>query len=563
MNGALLVAISAIILFAAYRIYGKYLEKSWGVDPERETPAYEVNDGIDYVPAKKTVLFGHQFSSIAGAGPINGPIIGAMFGWVPVILWVLIGGIFIGALQDFASMYASVRSKGKSIGYIFEQYVGKSGKTLFLIFIWLFCILVIAAFADVVAATFNGFTETAGELNRPNGSTASTSILFIAVALLFALFNNKLKPSALMTSICAIVLVVTCIILGLNFPVFLPKGTWSYLVFGYIFVASVLPVWLLLQPRDYLSAYLLIAMILASFVGIAVARPTMNLPAFNGFIANDLPLFPMLFVVIACGAVSGFHSLVSTGTASKQISNERDMKFVSFGAMLFESLLAVIALVAVGALYTNNAIPQGAPPVVFAQALTGFLDKIGVPSNASFTLITLAISAFALTSLDTVARIGRLAFQELFSSDSDGEQKTTLLSKLSKFLGNKYVATTITLLIGYTLSIGGYMSIWPLFGSSNQLLAALTLITAAVYLKNTGKKGSMLYIPMLFMLVVTLAALGITLFKLVNKLVSPVPFSIYNDGIQLIFAVLLTGLAIIVAWQGISKLREPQKVSIS
>jgi len=556
MNGALLVAISALILLAAYIVYGKYLEIAWGIDTKRETPAHELNDGVDYVPAKKTVLFGHQFSSIAGAGPINGPIIGAMFGWVPVILWVLLGGIFIGALQDFASMYASVRSKGKSIGYIFEQYIGKSGKTLFLTFIWLFCILVIAAFADVVAATFNGFTETAGEFNRPNGSTASTSILFIAAALVFALFNNKLKPSALTTSMCAIILVAACIALGLNFPVFFSKSTWSYLVFGYIFIASILPVWLLLQPRDYLSAYLLIAMILASFIGIAVARPTMNLPAFNGFIVNDLPLFPMLFVVIACGAVSGFHSLVSTGTASKQISNERDMKFVSFGAMLFESLLAVIALVAVGALYTNNAMPQGTPPVVFAQALTGFLDKLGVPSNASFTLITLAISAFALTSLDTVARIGRLAFQELFSSD--GEQK----SLMSKFLGNKYIATTITLLIGYTLSIGGYMSIWPLFGSSNQLLAALTLITAAVYLKNKGKKGSMLYIPMLFMLVVTLSALVITLYQLVNRLASPAPFSIHNDGIQLIFAVLLTGLAIIVAWQGITKLREPRKSSV-
>jgi carbon starvation protein len=557
MNGALLVAISALILFAAYHVYGKYLEKSWGIDPKRTTPAHEVNDGVDYVPAKKSVIFGHQFSSIAGAGPINGPIIAAMFGWVPVILWILIGGIFIGALQDFVSMYASVRSKGKSIGYIIERYIGVSGKTLFLIFVWLFCILVIAAFADVVAATFNGFTEIAGELNRPNGSTASTSILFIVAALVFALFNSKLKPSALMTSTCAIILVVACIALGLSFPIFLPKSTWSYLVFGYIFIASVLPVWLLLQPRDYLSAYLLIAMILASFVGIAAARPAMNLPAFNGFVANDLPLFPMIFVVIACGAVSGFHSLVSTGTASKQISNERDMKFVSFGAMLFESLLAVIALVAVGALYTNNTMPHDTPPVIFAQALTGFLNKIGVPSNASFTLITLSISAFAMTSLDTVARIGRLAFQELFSSN--GEQKTIC----SKFLGNKYIATIITLLIGYTLSTGGYMNIWPLFGSSNQLLAALTLITAAVYLKKTGKKGSMLYIPMIFMLVVTLTALGITLYKLMNKLVSAAPFSIYNDGIQLVFAVLLTGLAVIVAWQGIANLRKPKKSSLA
>jgi carbon starvation protein len=503
-----------------------------------------MGDGVDYVPAKKSVIFGHQFASIAGAGPINGPIIAAMFGWVPAILWILIGGIFIGALQDFASMYVSVRNQGKSIGYVIERHIGKSGKTIFLTFTWLFCILVIAAFADVVAATFDGFTA-AGGPNASNGSTASTSSLFIAAALVFSFLCRRLKPSAALMGALAVALVASAMALGLWCPIFLSKGTWSFIVFGYIFAASVLPVWLLLQPRDYLNAYLLVAMMAAAFLGIIVARPAMNLPAFTAFSVDGFSLFPMLFVIIACGAVSGFHSMVSTGTASKQISSETDMKFVSFGAMLLESLLAVVALVAVGALYTGSSTGE-APPVLFARALGGFLANVGIPPETSFTLITLAISAFALTSLDTVARVGRMVFQELFWSGKS--------SPLAKLLRNKYVATAATLVVGYLLSIGGYLSIWPLFGSANQLLAALTLIAIAVYMKNTGKKGYAFYAPMVFMLVVTLAALGVTVSKLVAKLASHAVFTVHGDGMQLLFAMLLTGLALVVAWQGFSKL---------
>lgn len=555
MSGLLILAFAGAVLVAAYFTYGGYLERVWGVDPDKKTPAYEMMDGVDYVPARKSVIFGHQFASIAGAGPINGPIIAAMFGWVPVLLWVLIGGVFIGAVQDYASMYASVRNKGKTIGYIIEQYVGKSGKVLFLLFVWLFCILVIAAFADIVAATFNGIAPD-GNLRPANGSAASTSMLFIAAAMLFAFVVDKTRASGALTIVYAIVLLVACITFGLWQPVFLAKTTWSYIVFAYIFAASVMPVWMLLQPRDYLNSYLLLAMMAAAVVGIAFAQPQVNLPAFTAFEVKGMSMFPMLFVIIACGAVSGFHSLVSSGTASKQVANEKDMKFIAYGSMLFECFLAVIALVAVGALY-NNGLPQGTPPVVFANALAGFLNSVNMPSEISFTLITLAISAFALTSLDSVARIGRLAFQELFV----GEEAPT--SPLAKFFGDKYVATFLTLLVSYLLSLGGYMNIWPLFGSANQLLAALAFIAIAVYLKKAGKKGSMLYIPMVFMLLVTLSALGISILKLFAKFASDSPFMLLSDGLQLFFALLLTGLALVVAWQGMVALARTPSISSS
>ena len=545
MSGILIVIFAGFFLLGAYFLYGGYLERIWGVDPKRRTPAHEMRDGVDYVPGRKSVIFGHQFASIAGAGPINGPIIAAMFGWVPVLLWVLIGGVFVGAVQDYASLYASVRNKGRTIGYIIEQHIGMVGKVLFLVFVWLFCILVIAAFADIVAVTFNGYLAN-GELNKAYASTAATSMLFIVAALIFSIVVNKINPSGAATGVIAIVLLIACIGLGLNFPIYFSKGTWTCIVFAYIFAASVMPVWVLLQPRDYLNSYLLLGMMLAAVIGIFFARPTVNLPAFAGFAVNGFSLFPMLFVIIACGAVSGFHSLVSSGTASKQVSNEKDMRFISYGAMLFESFLAVLALIAVGSLYTNNAMPVGVPPVVFANALSGFLLKVGVSQDISFTLITLAISAFALTSLDSVARVGRLAFQELFSSDDSQ-------TFMSGILGNKYIATTLTLVMGYLLSQGGYLNIWPLFGSSNQLLAALALIAVAVFLKRTGKQGAMLYIPMGFMLLVTMSALGITIMKLFRK-IGAASFSMFSDGMQLIFALLLTALAVIVAWQGIARL---------
>jgi carbon starvation protein len=554
-----MLLIAAAVLLAAYLIYGRWLAKKWGIDPQKKTPAYELEDGVDYVPTKPGVVFGHEFASIAGAGPINGPIQAAMFGWLPVLLWILIGGVFFGAVQDFAALYASVKNKGKTIGYIIETYIGKTGKRLFLLFVWLFSILVVAAFADIVAGTFGGFNAEGAQVVA-NGSVATTSILFIAAAVILGVFIRKFKPSGLVSGAVAVVMLVLCVTTGVFAPVFVSKNIWLYIVFLYIFIASVTPVWALLQPRDYLNSFLLVAMIAAAFIGVVLSAPSINLPAFTAFAivgANGSVsyLFPILFVTVACGAVSGFHSLVASGTASKQIENERHMLPISFGAMLVESLLAVLALIAVGSLAVNGKVPAGTPPQIFASAIAGFLTKLGLPENIIFTLITLSVSAFALTSLDSVARVGRLAFQELFTEDlAEGQKPLGVMA----FLANKYLATVATLILGYLLAILGYANIWPLFGSANQLLAALALISCSVFLKKTNRQGVTLWAPMFIMLAVTFTALVFTIQAKGSKLFDGT-FNTGTDFLQLVFAILLLALGIMVAVQGVMKLAEKEK----
>ncbi|MBQ1317591.1 MAG: carbon starvation protein A, partial [Lachnospiraceae bacterium] len=404
MNGLIMMLIAIVVLGGGYLFYGRWLAKTWGIDPKAKTPAYELRDGVDYEPADTRVVFGHQFASIAGAGPINGPIQAAVFGWVPVLLWVLIGGVFFGAVQDFSAMYASVKNKGRTIGYIIEEYIGKLGKKLFLLFCWLFCILVVAAFADVVAGTFNGFTADGAKIPA-NGSVATTSMLFILEAVALGVLLRFSKLNKWVNTFIAIALLVGGIAAGLACPVYLPAGTWHVIVFIYILIASVVPVWALLQPRDYLNSYLLVFMILAAVIGIVVTNPSINLPAFTSFTVEGTGnMFPILFVTIACGAVSGFHSLVSSGTASKQIKNEKNMLPVSFGAMLLESMLAVIALIAVASFASGEAAAAGynTPAQIFAGGVANFLAKIGLPHAVIFTLVNLAVSAFALTSLDSV-----------------------------------------------------------------------------------------------------------------------------------------------------------------
>lgn len=553
MSGILMMAIAIVVLGGAYLLYGRYLANKWGIDPNAKTPAYELEDGVDYVPADTNVVFGHQFASIAGAGPINGPIQAAMFGWLPVLLWILIGGVFFGAVQDFASMYASVKNKGRTIGYIIEEYIGKLGKKLFLAFCWLFCILVIAAFADVVAGTFNGFALNdageAAEKIQANGAVAMTSMLFILEAVGLGFIIKYCKLNKWVNTGIAILMLVAAVAIGLNAPVFLSRGIWHLIIFAYICIACVVPVWALLQPRDYLNSYLLIFMIVAAVIGIFIANPQCNLNAFNGFTVNGQYLFPILFVTIACGAVSGFHSLVSSGTASKQIKNEKNMLPVSFGAMLMESMLAVIALIAVASFASGEAAAQGlkTQPQIFAGAIANFLTAAGLPYSLVFTLINLAVSAFALTSLDSVARIGRLSFQEFFQEDDPAKA-----SPISKVMTNKYFATVITLVLAYLLAKVGYAEIWPLFGSANQLLSALALIACAVFLKKTNRQGVMLWVPMFFMLVVTFSALGMTIVKLVNAFAAG--GLTVGTFLQLVFAVLLLILGVIVAGAGIRKL---------
>ena len=550
MSGVLMMVIAIIVLGGGYLLYGRWLAKTWGIDPNAKTPAYELQDGVDYEPADTAIVFGHQFASIAGAGPINGPIQAAVFGWVPVLLWVLIGGLFFGAVQDFSAMYASVKNKGRTIGYVIEAYIGKIGKKLFLLFCWLFCILVVAAFADVVAGTFNGFNADGGQI-ASNGSVATTSMLFILEAIALGMVLRFSKLNKWINTAIAIVLLIVGVAIGLKAPIFIGTSTWHIIVFVYILIASVVPVWALLQPRDYLNSYLLVFMIVASVVGVLLTNPSINLPAFTSFYVEGTGnLFPILFVTIACGAVSGFHSLVSSGTSSKQIKNEKNMLPISFGAMLMESMLAVIALIAVASFATGAAAEAGytTPAQIFAGGVANFLSEIGLPHNVVFTLINLAVSAFALTSLDSVARIGRLSFQELFLDASIDDDN---MEGWRKILTNKYFATVITLILAYLLAKAGYKNIWPLFGSANQLLSALSLIACAVFFKKTKRKGWMLWVPMIVMLAVTLTAL---IQKIIALIGNPTPGNI----LQLAFAVALFVLGVIVALLGLKRLAEKE-----
>lgn len=566
MNGLMMAAIGVIVLTGAYFTYGKYLSNLWGIDPDAKTPAEELQDGVDYVPTDTQVVFGHQFASIAGAGPINGPILAAVYGWGPVLLWILIGGIFFGAVQDFAAMYASVKNKGRTIGHIIEVYIGRMGKKLFLLFTWLFCILVTAAFVDVVANTFVSTTGVEAT-DHANGAVAATSCLFIVEAVALGLFLKYCKKTnkTLNTAI-AIMLLVIGVAVGLNFPLLgISAEIWHIAVFLYVLVASVAPVWALLQPRDYLNSYLLLFMIGSAVLGILVANPTMNLPAFTSFHVEGMgSMFPILFVTIACGAVSGFHSLISSGTSSKQIRSEKDMLPVSFGAMLLECMLAIIALIAVGSFqngYTGaKELGFTTPSLVFSAAVAGFLEELGAPYEVIFTLINLAVSAFALTSLDSVARIGRLSFQEFFM---DSEKEEANFEPWRKLCTNKFFATGITLILAYILAKAGYQNIWPLFGSANQLLSALALIACAVYFKRTNRKGFMLWIPMVIMLIVTLTSLFMTITSLLTGIMQQTTSNMGGDLLQLSFAISLTALGIVVAYQGLVKLKAPVEDTVS
>lgn len=553
MNGLVIVLIGIVVLFAGYLFYGRWLAKKWGLDPKAETPAVKYEDGEDYVPSSKFTVFAHQFSSIAGAGPVTGPILASVFGWVPVLLWLLIGGLFFGAVQDFGALYASVKNEGKSMGMIIEKYIGKAGRKLFMLFCWLFTLLVIAAFTDMVAGTFvgKGVVDMAKETSYANASAASISMLFIVAAIVFGVIQKHVKNmNEGVRAVIAIALLVGMFALGMHLPWYATKTAWIYIVMAYLFLASVMPMWLLMQPRDYMTTFMLLGMIIGAVVGVVVAHPTMQLNAYNGFNVGGNYLFPTLFVTIACGAVSGFHSLVSSGTSSKTIRNEKDMPMVGYGAMIVESLLGIIALVVVGAVTVNGTKPDGTPFAIFSSGVAGFLEKLGLPVQLATVFMTMCVSALALTSLDSVARIGRMSFQELFLGDTTDTSKMPVWQKI---LTNKYFATVVTLFFGYLLTLGGYTNVWPLFGSANQLLAALVLIALAVFLKTTGRTGWTLYAPMFIMLAVTFTALVQKTIALVKNIAGG-NATMLVDGLQFIVAILLMVLGVLVAFSCLKKL---------
>jgi carbon starvation protein len=539
MSGLAVVVFAIVVFICAYCFYGRWLVKTWGIDPDAKTPAYRFEDGKDFTPASKFTVFAHQFSSITGAGPVTGPIIAAAFGWVPALLWLLIGGVFFGAVQDFTALYASVKNDGKSMGKIIEKYVGKLGGRMFLMFCWLFSLLVIAAFSDIMASTFNGFAKDGSQL-VPNAAAASISVIYIFVSMIFGLLVRKFKITGATELVLGIICMVAMIAAGIANPMFASRTTWLYMTYGYCFIASILPMWLLIQPRDYLSVFLLLGMILAGVVGIIVGNPTLNMPAFVGFNVGNKPLFPILFITIACGAVSGFHSLVSSGTSSKTVSNEKDMLTIGYGSMLIESTLGVVSLVIACSVAVNGALPKATPFAIFGSAIGGYFTMFGIPKLISTCIVTMCVSALAMTTIDAVTRIGRMSLQEMLSPEEGQE-----LTGWKKVVSNTYVATIVTLVPSYLLCLGGYLNIWPLFGAANQLLASLVLIGLTVFLRTTGRKGWMLYFPMIFMFCATMSALVMSVYGIFGKMMAG-KFVVLVDGLQLVVALCLMILAIMV-----------------
>ena len=575
MNGIAVLVIGIAILVVAYLTYGKWLAKQWGIDPSRETPSHTEEDGVDYVPAKAPVLMGHHFSSIAGAGPINGPIQAAVFGWVPVLLWVLIGGIFFGAVHDFGALFASIRHKGQSIGEVIADTMGSKAKKLFIIFSYLTLILVVAAFGSIVANTFMATYTESGAVDyaasAANATTAMISILFILIAIAFGFLVYRRNAGLGLSTIIGVAAIVICMAIGLNWhPIYLSNKAWMIIVGIYILAASVAPVWILLQPRDYLSSFLLYFMMIVAVVGIIGCGLTggahMDIPAFTGFVDTVAPtgsslgyMFPALFVTIACGAISGFHSLVGSGTTAKQLNNEKDAQPIAYGGMLIECALAIISLCAVGYIWANYASGETVTPtVVFATGISKMLGSIpglAGTEKIAYTLLVLTVSVFCLTSLDTATRLARYMFQEFWLEPGQTYKDVTGYKKV---LTNPFVATLITVVLGIGLGLTGYANIWPLFGASNQLLAALGLLAVATWLGKAGKNNKMFLFPMEFMLIVTLTSLFFTLKSNFAGIAAGVE-GVTWCYVRAILAALLMILAVILAVDGIKTMANQKK----
>lgn len=570
MNAVVILLIGMAVLIVGYLTYGRWLAKEWGIDETRTTPAHELEDGMDYCPAKAPVLLGHHFSSIAGAGPINGPIQAAVFGWVPVLLWVLVGGIFIGAVHDFGALFASIRHKGQSIGEVIADSMGVKAKRLFLIFSYLTLILVVAAFASIVANTFMATYDESGALDlaksASNASTAMISILFILIAIVFGFLVYRRNAPLGVSTILGVLAIVICMVIGLNWhPLYLSQKTWMIIVGIYIAVASVTPVWILLQPRDYLSSFLLYFMMAVAIIGILGAgimgQGSLDIPAFTGFVDSAQygsgvslgMLFPALFITIACGAISGFHSLVGSGTTAKQLDNEKDARPIAYGGMLIECALAVISLCAVGYIWKEY-VPGGitTPTAVFATGISRMCATLPFLKGAEsviYSMLILAVSAFCLTSLDTATRLARYMFQEFWLEPGQTYEDA---KGIKKVLTNPYAATIITVVAGVALGMTGYAKIWPLFGAANQLLAALGLIAVATWLGKVGKNNKMFLIPMAFMLVVTIVSLIQTIIAKVGAIQAGTDFG-WNIALVAL-AILLVVLAIVLAIDGVKSL---------
>ncbi len=568
MNSLVLLLICVAILVIGYIVYGGWLCKQWGVGEEnKETPAHTMEDGVDYVPAKAPILMGHHFSSIAGAGPITGPIGAAIFGWLPVTLWILVGGIFFGGVHDFGALFASVRNKGMSIGEIISANMSKRAKSLFIIFSYLTLILVVAAFASIVATTFGAVYDESGAVDMVKSETpasvAMISLLFIVIAIVFGFCVYRRNMPMGIASVIGVLAIVAVMAIGMNFhPFYLSTKTWMWIVGIYIAIASVTPVWILLQPRDYLSSFLLYAMLAVAVFGVIVAHPTFDssFPAFGGFAVDNgngtQYLFPVLFTTVACGAISGFHSLVSSGTTSKQLDKETDAKPIAYGGMLLECVLAVLTLCAIGYAYKWNATnPDNAlvgATAIFGGGIAHMIDDI-IPGSYSIlnSLLVLTYSAFCLTSLDTATRLARFMFQEFWLEP--GQTTKDVKGGFKKLMVNPYFATILTVVLGILLGMTGYAKIWGLFGAANQLLAGIGLLAVATWLGNAGKNNRMFLIPMAFMIVVTISSLAITIKNQIGMIAAG--GADWGPYAQTIFGILLIVLAVVLVIEGVQTLK--------
>ena len=554
MTAILIILAAIVLLVLGYIYYGSWLAKEWGIDPKRKTPAVELEDGVDYVAAKPAVLMGHHFSSIAGAGPINGPIQASVFGWLPVFLWCVIGGIFFGGLQDFGSLFASVRHGGKSVGEIIEDSMGDKAKKLFIVFALLVLILVIASFVNVVAGTFAS-TNPLGFTGQPTGNetTAIVSLLFVALAIVYGIVTNRFGVKILPATIGGIVCIILMLVLGLNTGFAMGRTAWIVVIGAYITIASLVPVWILLQPRDYLSSFLLYAMMIVALVGIFFSAfsgtATFEIPMFTGWKTSIGTLFPALFITVACGACSGFHSLISTGTSSKQLANEADAKPIGYGSMLIESALGIISLIAVGMVFnTYTSGGFGSPAAAFAAGIaTMFGTETSAVYGTVYALLTLAVSVFALTSLDTGTRLSRFMFSELFLKEGEASYKDA--TGIRKVLTYPLTGTLIMVGIGCVLGGLSLSQIWGLFGAANQLLAGIALMAVAAWLGNVGKNNKMFFIPMAFMLIATITSLCMTVITKIKTVAGGA--AAWGDWFQMLFAAAMVVLAVILVIQGV------------
>lgn len=572
MNGVVLMVVAAAVLAAGYLGYGRWLASKWGVDREALTPACRMEDGKNFSPASAFTVFSHQFSSICGAGPVTGTIVAMAFGWLPVVLWVLVGGIFFGAVHDFGALYASMKNNGKSLAQLIEKYIGRTGRRLFLLFCWLFCLIVIAAFTSMVAGTFKFTPDAAGAVDFAKsyaaGCAGTISILFTFVAMAFGWACRKFNLAGVKQFATGVVLMVAMFAVGMQFPVYLDLNGWIAVVMVYLVFAGAMPIQTLKQPRDYLTSIMMIVMIVCAVLGIVVlgakGQATITAPVFTGFTSASGMMFPVLFVSVACGALSGFHSLVSSGTSSKMVENEADAVKVGYGAMVVESFVGILAIIIAGIMFSDmNTAGTGAlnggvastPFAIFATGIARGMQAFGIDGTVATVFMTMNVSALALTSLDAVARIGRTSFSEFFAASNDALAVESEKAGAMKVLGNPWFATVVTLLPGLALTFGGYLNIWPLFGASNQLLGGMTMITLAVFCKCTGRKGLMLYVPVAFLLVCTFTSLGMSIAGCVTALQTGGMAVMAISGLQLVFAVLLVALGLIVTGNCLKELR--------